>query len=102
MYNLIPLEIKLFVQIKFIYHFFPRLKFAEIAKQITTIIFVRKFFIKKGFLSIFKYELHHKHCEEIEEGTFGEHKKEEHQGLIISLQKGGRGIRVLVGIDKFE
>ena len=77
MYNLIPLEIKLFVQIKFIHHFFPRLNFAEIAKQITNIvnIFVRKFFIKKGFLSIFKYELYHKHCEEIEEGTFGEQKK---------------------------
>ena len=86
MYNLIPLEIKLFVQIKFIHHFFPRLNFAEIAKQITNIvnIFVRKFFIKKGFLSIFKYELYHKHCEKIE-GAFGEQKKEEHQVLIISL-----------------
>ena len=87
MYNLIPLEIKLFVQIKSIHHFFPRLNFAEIAKQITNIIniFVRKFFIKKGFLSIFKYELYDKHCEEIEEGTFGEHKIEKHQDLIISL-----------------
>ena len=87
MYNLIPLEIKLFVQIKFIHHFFPRLNFAKIAKQITNIvnIFVRKFYIKKGFLSIFKYELYHKHCEKIEEETFGEQKTEEHQDLIISL-----------------
>ena len=87
MYSLIPLEIKRFVQIKFIHHFFPRPNFAEIAKQITNIvnIFVRKFFIKKGFLSIFKYELYHKHCEEIEEGTFGEQKKEQHQDLNISL-----------------
>ena len=77
MYNLIPLEIKLFVQIKFIHQFLPRLSFAEIAKQITNIvnIFVRKLFVEKGFLSIFKYELYHKHCEEIEEGTFGEQKK---------------------------
>ena len=87
MYNLIPPEINLFIQIKFIHHLFPRPNFAKIAKQITNIvnIFVRKFFVKKRFLSIFKYELYHKNCEEIEEGTLGEQKKEEHHNLIISL-----------------
>ena len=49
MYNLIPLKIKLFVQIKF-----TELNFAEIVKQISNIVNIlfRKFFIKKRFFAL--------------------------------------------------